>query len=283
MKKRKYILLRLILVTGIFFVQVTFASLTQAKIVKFQSDGLHLQGELFKPDGDGPFPAVLYNHGSAPGMLNSELSAILGPMFTKRGWVFFMPYRRGQGLSVDQGPYIMDKINSARWSIFNSSSETMVHLLKTDHLTDQMAGLKWLKKQKFIQKDYIASMGNSFGGIETILGMARADYFAGIVASGASKSWNYSDELQIVMKNAISKIQKPIFFFQAVNDYNLSPSKVLSSMMMQNGKIVKLKIYPKYGSSQKEGHSFPYRGISIWFNDVFLFLNKYRSLKIINN
>ena len=267
-------LFRFTLIAAILFAQVAFASPDQPTIVKFSSGALTLGGELFKPDGKGPFPAILYNHGSAPGMLNSQASAVIGPMFAKRGWVFFMPYRRGQGLSNDQGPYIMDEIKSAKWSIFKSASETMVHLLKTDHLDDQLAAFDWLKKQKFVKKNCIVAMGNSFGGIEVILGMAHAGYCAGVDASGGAQSWKHSAELQRLMRDAIPKIQKPVFFFQAENDYDLSPSKVLSSEMRKAGKAVRLKIYPKFGSSEKEGHSFPYKGVSIWFDDVFSFINE---------
>jgi hypothetical protein len=47
---------------------------TQHEVVRFESDGRTLGGELFKPPGSGPFPALLYNHGSAPGVLNSQAS-----------------------------------------------------------------------------------------------------------------------------------------------------------------------------------------------------------------
>ena len=40
--------------------------------MSFRSGDLTLRGVLYKPNGKGPFPAVLYNHGSAPGMLNSQ-------------------------------------------------------------------------------------------------------------------------------------------------------------------------------------------------------------------
>src|SRR6266852_6224362 len=40
--------------------------------VVFRSGDLTLYGELYKPGGAGPFPAVVYNHGSAPGMLSKE-------------------------------------------------------------------------------------------------------------------------------------------------------------------------------------------------------------------
>ena len=69
---------------------------------------------LYRPGGPGPFPAVLYNHGSAPGMLNTQAFDALGPLFASRGWVFFAPYRRGQGLSASAGPYIGDQIAAAR-------------------------------------------------------------------------------------------------------------------------------------------------------------------------
>jgi hypothetical protein len=41
-------------------------------IVSFPSGNLTLRGVLFKPEGSGPFRAVLYNHGSAAGMLSKE-------------------------------------------------------------------------------------------------------------------------------------------------------------------------------------------------------------------
>src|SRR5436190_21568475 len=82
--------------------------------VAFQSGTITLQGLLYKPDGAGPFPAVLYNHGSAPGMLSNEAFEALAPVYVSRGWVFFAPYRRGQGLSASAGPYIGREIAAAR-------------------------------------------------------------------------------------------------------------------------------------------------------------------------
>jgi carboxymethylenebutenolidase len=85
----------------------------EGEVVSFHSGNLKLYGLLYKPDGAGPFPAVVYNHGSAPGMLCQQAFEALGPIFVKRGWVFFGPYRRGQGLSAAAGPYIQDQIRAA--------------------------------------------------------------------------------------------------------------------------------------------------------------------------
>src|SRR5689334_4848994 len=89
------------------------AVIPAGETVSFPSGNLTLHGSLHKPQGPGPFPAVLYNHGSAEGMISVGAANALGPEFTKRGWVLFMPYRRGQGLSSDAGPYILDEINAA--------------------------------------------------------------------------------------------------------------------------------------------------------------------------
>jgi len=64
--------------------------------------------------GVPPFPAVLYNHGSAPGMLSSEAFEAIAPVYLNRGWVFFAPYRRGQGLSASAGRFIGSEITAAR-------------------------------------------------------------------------------------------------------------------------------------------------------------------------
>src|SRR5712691_174671 len=100
--------------------------------VSFPSGNLTLHGVLYKLDGNGPFPAVIYNHGSAPGMLSSEAFDALGPVFVGRGLVFFAPYRRGQGLSASAGPYISDEINVALKSGgIRAGAATMVRLLET--------------------------------------------------------------------------------------------------------------------------------------------------------
>ena len=85
-----------------------------SEIVTFPSGSLMLHGVLFKPQGTGPFPAVVYNHGSAAGMLSQEAFDALGPVFVRQHWILFGPYRRGQGLSAEAGGYIGDEIDAAK-------------------------------------------------------------------------------------------------------------------------------------------------------------------------
>lgn len=245
-------------------------------IVTFPSGQLTLSGVLYKPTGAGPFPAVLYNHGSAPGMLSKEAFDVLGPVFTSRGWVFFAPYRRGQGLSASAGPYIQDQIAAAeKAGGIRAGAATMVRLLQTDHLNDQLAGLAWLRKQPFVQGNHIAVAGNSYGGVEAVLGAERETYCAAIDAAGGAESWRLAPELQTVMTRAVRNSRAPIFFLQAVNDYDLSPSKTLAAVMKDAGRPFELKIYPPFGDSRSDGHAFGYFGSAVWADDVFNFLKQY--------
>jgi hypothetical protein len=173
-----------------------------AETVSFSSGDKVLQGLLYKPNGAGPFPAVVYNHGSAPGMLSKDAFDALGP-------------------------------------------------------------------------DHIAVAGNSFGGVEAVLGAERGNYCAGVDSAGGAQSWAQAPQLQTLMTEAVRNSRTAIFFFQAENDYDLSPSKTLSRVMRAAGKPYGLKIYPPYGSSTEDGHTFGYFGSAVWADDVFRFLNRY--------
>jgi carboxymethylenebutenolidase len=248
----------------------------EPETVAFDSGRLVLHGFLYKPEGSGPFRALLYNHSSAPGLENNAAFERIAPLFVARGWVFFAPYRRGQGLSQDAAPYIMDAINRARTQGGRSlAGETMVRLMSTEQLDDQMAALAWLRSQPFVRPADIAAMGNSFGGIQTVLGAARASYCAAVDGAGGAESWKAAPQLHDAMLRAVQRAQAPIFFLQAENDYDLSPSRVLSAAMKSAGKVSELHIYPAFGNSPGAGHSFAWRGGDIWGADVFRFLDEH--------
>lgn len=273
---KKSCLLGLFLFLILFPLTFAEASSPKPEIITFQNGALTLKGELYKPVGKGPFPIVLYNHGSAPGMLNSQAAAIIGPLYVKHGWAFFMPYRRGQGLSEKVGPYIETEIDKARKTGGNAAAaETMERLLRTDHLSDQMAALQWLKNESFVSQKQIAVAGNSFGGIETIMSAAREPFCAAIAAAAAGESWSHAPNLQETLLEDVRNAKSPIFFFQAENDFSVEPSKVLSSEMKAHGKVSEVKIYPSFGKTAKDGHSFAYKGSDVWEKEVFDFLKKH--------
>jgi hypothetical protein len=45
----------------------------------------------------------------------------------------------------------------------------------------------------------------------------------------------------------------PVFFVQPENDYDLSPTRILSAAMKDSGKVFQVKVYPPFGKLQKRG------------------------------
>jgi carboxymethylenebutenolidase len=253
-----------------------YSSAKAAETVSFPSAGTTLHGLLYKPAGAGPFPTLLYDHGSAPGMLNTQAFELVAPLFTAHGWAFFAPYRRGQGLSSDAGPYIGAEIAAAQSrGGLPMAAATMVRLLSTEQLQDQMAAFAWLRQQPFVRTDQIAVMGNSFGGVETVLAAEQAGYCAAVDASGGAESWDKAPALQNLMLDAVRHARAPILFIQAQNDYTTAPSRALYETMHAAGMSAVIHIYPAYGTSDADGHSFAWRGGNVWRSDVFQFIDEH--------
>jgi hypothetical protein len=76
------------------------------------------------------------------------------------------------------------------------------------------------------------------------------------------------------MTTAVRNAKTPIFFFQAENDFDLSPTRVLSAAMQEAGKRSEMKIYPAFGTTARDGHSFAYRGVAVWGDDVVRFIEQ---------
>lgn len=238
--------------------------------------GMALRGVLYRPPGPGPFPVLLYAHGSAPGSWSNEAFEAVAPAFTSRGWAVFAPYRRGQGLSRDAGPFIRDEIDVARRAGGAAlAQERLAQLLATDHMDDQTQAFRWLLRQPFVAQRRIAVMGNSFGGIIALLSSERLPACAAIDASGAAEAWAEAPAVRALMRGAATRARAPIFFFQAANDHDLSPSRELAAVMRQAGRAAFVRIYPPFGSPAREGHAFAYKSVPTWSEDAHRFLTRF--------
>src|SRR5882724_1133330 len=78
-------------------------SLPTPDTVSFLSGSLHLKGLLWNPAGHGPFPAIIFCHGSylSTDSISDPIkqASLIGPVFARHGYIFFVPFRRGTGLS----------------------------------------------------------------------------------------------------------------------------------------------------------------------------------------
>lgn len=241
--------------------------------VVVQSGALTLRGLLWRPSGRGPFPAVLFNHGSGPASDPSR-PATLGPTFAQRGYVFLYLFRRGAGLSADQGTNSEELMNRAlveRGQV--GRNEMQLQLLEIE-LNDALAGLVYLRARPDVDARRIAIAGHSFGGQITLL-LAERDIGAkaAVVFAPAAASWETSPELRARLIAAAGHASAPVFFIHAANDFSVAPGKALAAEMTRLGKSNQIKIYPAVGHSPAEGHDFVHLGLSTWERDVFAFLD----------
>ena len=92
----------------------------------------------------------------------------VAPYFVSKEYVFFVPHRRGQGQSP--GPYIWKKPTGLNREV-NAASFWLTYTKL--NLEDQLAGLEYLKNLSIVDKNRVVVMGNSFGGIQTMLAVER--------------------------------------------------------------------------------------------------------------
>jgi len=246
----------------------------KAQEVTIQAGQYQLHGCFRTPDGPGPYPVIIFNHGSEKNPAPCG-PPDLGTFYQKKGFVFFTFQRHGHGASP--GEYIMDMQRQAFASHpFNrSAAQSEVVGLQELYNKDVESAVAWLKEQKWADSQRIAMTGISFGGIQTILTAEKGLGIRAFLAfAPAAQSWN--PVLADRLKRAVRQARSPIFIIQAKNDYSLEPTKVLGSELEKKGSPNRAKIYPPFGTTTQDGHwGFGSRGdgIAVWAPDVDAFLD----------
>jgi carboxymethylenebutenolidase len=252
------------------------------QIVDLPSGTLRLKGYFWKPAGTGPFPAVLFNHGSGAadaqhtaGQTMGEAAANLAPLFLKHGYAFLYLCRRGQGLSADQARFMQDLLQREESTYGKEARQHLSYvLLTTDHLDDALAGLSFLKTAPGVDSKRIAIVGHSFGGVITLLsGEHDATIRAEVTFGAGANSWRLSKELRERVLTAVDKTSTPIMLIHAANDYDTSPGTEIAAELDRLHKPHLLKIYPALGHSSDDGHDLLYLSMPEWEPDVFQFLD----------
>jgi carboxymethylenebutenolidase len=243
-----------------------------AELVSYSSGDYKLPGYLYRPMGEGPFPAVIWNHGSEK---NPRAQPELAQFYTARGFVFFAPIRHGHGRAP--GPYVVDLQKELRSQEQDPDvvQKKIVGLHELYNL-DVVAAVEWLRTQPFVDGQRLIMSGVSYGGIQTVLSAEKGLGIRGFVpfAPAAMSFANRAlrERLIVAARNA----KAPMFLLQAENDYSTGPAKLLEPILKQNGQPSHARVYPPFGGTNQEGHgAFACRslGITIWGNDVLEFVD----------
>lgn len=240
--------------------------------ISYASGELTLRGLLYRPAAPGHHPAVLFLHGSGDNY--DTQAAAVGALYAAHGYVLFLPFRRGQGLSAGHGEAIVPRLDREGEANGRAArAHLLAQLLETEQLGDVRAALAYLRNRADVDSNRVAVAGNSFGGILTVFAAAWAPGLRAAVASApAAQSWAEAPELRERLRAAAKSARVPVFFLQAANDYDLTPSRDLSAVMDSASRPFKVKFYPPFGATVEDGHSFGYFGGVTYGPDVFAFL-----------
>lgn len=241
--------------------------------VTFKSGDLTLVGYLFKPNGAGPFPTVVWNHGSEHNPGGGPQFDSVAAVFVPAGYAVFAPMRRGH--SDSEGEYVVDATQrETAANGFAAGQKLATRLLESSQLDDQLAGLAFAKKQPFVDTTRLVVAGCSYGGIQTLLGAERdAGYRAAVSISPAALSWRSNPDLRERLERAVTRISIPVFLIQPPKDASLEPANVLGPLLEKRNSSNRVKIYPAVGPEDQQVHCFGgAKGMHVWADDVIAFL-----------
>src|SRR4051794_40013816 len=122
--------------------------------VTYATSPAPLRGFLYRPAGPGPFPALVFNHGSERDASDLRGQAVF---YVPRGFVVFVPHRRGHGLSG--GEYYDDV-----WKRSGRQPAKLVELLDAQ-VDDVAAAVAWVGRLAYVDRTRVVLAGCSFGGI----------------------------------------------------------------------------------------------------------------------
>jgi dienelactone hydrolase len=114
-----------------------------------------LETTVFKPNGSGPFPLIIINHGKDPGRPNLQTRDRFYHMaaaFVKRGYAVMVPMR--QGFAASTGHYI-DHGCDMRANGYTQAG-------------DVRDTLDFAREQPWIDSQHIVIAGQSYGGLATM-------------------------------------------------------------------------------------------------------------------
>jgi dienelactone hydrolase len=240
----------------------------------YTANGLKLQAYLYIPQGKGPFPLIVYNHGSRPGDERTERPVqFIARLLVPAGYAVLVPERRGYGKS--EGTTFSEEIGQDRGPTFVArlEAEAQDALAAADHVL--------AAKRPAVDATRVAMMGFSFGGLVTTFGASDPKFKAAVVQAPGALTWPRSPALRSALPEAARRIRIPTWCGVAENDASTESTKRVCGAVAANGVATQLKIYPPFtpprpGLANAPGHTvFSAQGVTVWAQDVLAFLRQH--------
>ena len=227
-----------------------------------------LQTTIFKPDGNGPFPVLIMNHGKDVGDTRRQKRdrfLHLSREFVKRGYAVLVPMRRG--FAGSSGSY---------WDYgCNMSGNGQLQA------NDVQASIDFLQTQPWADSGRIVVAGQSYGGLATLaLGTRKIEGVRGLINfSGGLRADGGSCQWQSALVQAFSdygqRTAYPSLWFYGENDsyFNHELANRFLNAYTRNGANAQLVAYGRF---KKDAHGMvgSRDGVKIWWPETERFLRK---------
>lgn len=228
-----------------------------------------LETTIFKPEGEGPFPLVVINHGKSYGDAREQKryrAYAASREFVRRGFAVAIPMRLGFGKS--DGSY------------YQSGCDLTKDGYKQAESID--AAIKELVKLPFIKSDQILIVGHSYGGfISQAYGASKVstpikgiiNFSGGLKKSSGSCLWDLS--LVKAFTEYGQKTKVPSLWIYSENDTLFAPDLVrrMHRSYVSGGAISEVLFLPPF---KDDGHRFfdDPEGVKLWAPQINRFLKE---------
>lgn len=229
----------------------------------------------FKPDGDGPFPILILNHGrgmdrSTPGRVRNTPEV---KFFLARGFAVFVPTRIGYG---DNG-IAFDPEESGPCK--SKDYRPMIEAQRVE----EFAVIDYAKRQPDVDPHRLVIAGQSVGGIMAIsMGAVDPEGLVGVINISGGAGGNpvahpgvacHSELLESLYAQFGRTSRVPTLWIYAENDLFFGPtySKAWYDAFTKAGGKGQFEMLPPFG---KNGHMLYGQGMQIWTPIVSAFLDQ---------
>jgi dienelactone hydrolase len=256
--------------------------LVEEKIRIPSANGRSLAATILRPEGEGPYGAVILNHGvSASARERARESADLlinsAAVFARRGYVVVMPLRRGFGATG--GEMAEDPGSCANPDYFRAEANAA---------DDVMAAYDYTRTLPYVDGSHMILAGQSAGGMVSIFtagtrnppGLVAVLSFAGGRGGDPDSTPGVPCAVEPVAKvfEALGKtIHVPVLFNYAENDLFFSPKVTRGWVERFNasGANAEYVLQPAFG---KDGHYLfaDTLGVRYWLPTVESFLSRHQ-------
>lgn len=220
-----------------------------------------LETTVFKPEGEGPFPVVIINHGKSFGnnrLQGRERAIVATRQFLQRGYAIVLPMR--QGFSNSGGTAVGEGCNIAG----NGEAQA----------DDIHAVMKWVVQQPWADAHRMIMMGQSHGGLTTLA--YAQDPHPGIkfvVNFAGGLKYTHGCQWELALKDALNAYGKKAkidsLWFYGANDSFFPPEviKPAHQAFVNAGGKAELNAFGAFGSDAHGMFASP-DGLAIWWPSV---------------